>query len=216
MNNRHGNLITTSLLKRVATGFVIAAVAIFLFFACPPYVLSAALITILVWILWREWPRFKAPLLTPLYPVVPFVYMIALNQSDERALLAYVAVIAACYDSGAYAIGKMFGTHKLCPTISPHKTVEGFVGGIIGALIIGYMFNPLLSATTILRLAFTLALAIGAAGGDLFESLLKRRSQLKDAGSLLPGHGGFMDRFDSLLLIVPVVYLFKNMLIGLL
>ncbi len=112
-------------------------------------------------------------------------------------------------DTGAYLAGKSFGRRKLFERISPNKTWEGFVGGLVLAIVVSLnlarYFDALLSWQWLV-----LALIIGSFGtlGDLVESMLKRNTGVKDSGSLLPGHGGLLDRFDGLLMAAPLVYLF--------
>lgn len=119
------------------------------------------------------------------------------------ALFSFLCTWAS--DTFAYFTGKAMGRRKLCPQISPGKTVEGCLGGAIGtivvALVVAYMFNFSLLHGAILGLL----IAIVAPLGDLAESLLKRACNIKDSGSLLPGHGGVLDRFDSILFVAPVV-----------
>ncbi len=116
-------------------------------------------------------------------------------------------------DTAAYAVGKTLGRHKLCPTISPGKTVEGAIAALVAAVCVsaalGYWFRLPLAHGAIL------GLAVGIVGqaGDLFESALKRRSGVKDSGSLLPGHGGILDRFDSLLFAAPVAYFYLSFVV---
>lgn len=111
-------------------------------------------------------------------------------------------------DSMAYFVGSAFGKHKLAPSISPAKSWEGFIAGLTGAVA-----GAVLVGTTGAGLPLYLMIAVGIAGGiaavtgDLFESALKRDAGIKDSGSILPGHGGVLDRFDSILAVVPVVWL---------
>jgi phosphatidate cytidylyltransferase len=109
-------------------------------------------------------------------------------------------------DTGAYAIGKAIGRHKLCPTISPGKTVEGAVAALVAATVLMLAIGRYLGLP--LGHGVMLGLGLGVIGqlGDLFESALKRAAGVKDSGSLLPGHGGVLDRFDSLLLSAPLTY----------
>lgn len=127
-----------------------------------------------------------------------------INNGIVFVLGFFLCVVAA--DVGAYFSGKRFGKHKLAPKISPGKTVEGFLGGL--ALVI-LIFVPILfsqySVTVALGLLLTIVLtAIVSVGGDLFESKLKRYVGLKDSSQLLPGHGGVLDRVDSLMAGLPV------------
>ncbi len=116
-------------------------------------------------------------------------------------------------DSGAYFSGVFLGRHKLCPKISPNKTVEGFIGGIlagtISSLIIAFVFSLIF---TELRFNYLLVILVGliisivSVLGDLSFSLVKRSCNIKDYGSIFPGHGGFLDRFDSVIFSAPMVY----------
>ncbi len=121
-------------------------------------------------------------------------------------LLSWLTTIAA--DTFAYVIGKTLGHHPLCPAISPGKTVEGAVGGLLGALsvaaLLGTWFN------FVLWHAVTLGALVALVGliGDLSKSVIKRDIGVKDFGTLIPGHGGVLDRFDSLLVNMPVAYFF--------
>jgi phosphatidate cytidylyltransferase len=111
-------------------------------------------------------------------------------------------------DSGAYFIGKAIGRHKLWPDISPNKTIEGALGGLLSSLIVVIGVNALIGAISILD-ALAIALVTGIVGqlGDLVESAFKRHYGVKDSGQVIPGHGGVLDRFDSMLLVFPVLHL---------
>ncbi len=111
-------------------------------------------------------------------------------------------------DTGAYYIGKWKGSRKLSPNISPGKTVEGTVAGIITAIIGGEIVNLIFKSPLPLHWVFILSVIIAgmAIFGDLIESMIKRSVGIKDTGSILPGHGGILDRFDSLILVFPVSY----------
>ena len=117
-------------------------------------------------------------------------------------------------DTAAYAVGKAVGRHKLCPKISPGKTVEGAIGGLLAAVALTAGLGHWLGLP--LAHGLILGASIGVAGqaGDLFESLLKRRAGVKDSGSLLPGHGGVLDRFDSLLFAAPLAYFYLSFALG--
>lgn len=126
-------------------------------------------------------------------------------------LLALLTTFAA--DTGAYAVGRLLGRHKMAPTLSPGKTWEGLAGGLIAAIIAALLLDQLLQCCSGLGLTqwwqpalIGAALGIAAPAGDLLESKLKRLAQVKDAGRLFPGHGGILDRLDSLLLTLPAAY----------
>ena len=128
-------------------------------------------------------------------------------------LLALVVIWAA--DSGAYFAGRHFGKHKLSPRISPNKTVEGFVGGLVAAVIAALVAAPFAGATVaqLPLVAIVVVVTVGfSVVGDLFESLLKRHVGAKDSGDLIPGHGGILDRIDSVLAALPVFALGKGLL----
>jgi phosphatidate cytidylyltransferase len=123
----------------------------------------------------------------------------------------FIALLSAfAVDTGAYGVGRSIGRHQMAPRISPKKTWEGAVGGYVAGFGAVLGLNALLdtgvATTTALHLA--VALPVAAIAGDLFESWMKRRMGVKDASGLVPGHGGFMDRLDSVLFVFPVVYLF--------
>jgi len=117
-------------------------------------------------------------------------------------------------DTGAYYTGRSIGRHKLAPRVSPGKTIEGSIGGFISAALAGlaskYIFFPEIPALH----ALLLGAVVGVAGqiGDLAESLLKRGSQVKDSGNIFPGHGGMLDRVDSILFCAPLIYYYSRLL----
>jgi phosphatidate cytidylyltransferase len=123
-------------------------------------------------------------------------------------LIFFVVLVTWAADTGAYYVGTAVGRHKLAPVISPHKTVEGLLGGIglamVGAVAAQAWFLPALSLVDCLAVGFILSLA--GVLGDLTESAMKRSAGVKDSGWLLPAHGGMLDRLDSLLFTAPVFY----------
>lgn len=123
-----------------------------------------------------------------------------------RLLTLTLLAIAAC-DIAAYAAGTTAGRHRLVPAISPRKTVEGAVAGLAAsALVATALSPPLIGAAVPAGLALGVVVAVAAQAGDLVESALKREAQVKDSGVLVPGHGGLLDRVDSLLFVGPAVY----------
>ena len=127
-------------------------------------------------------------------------------------LLLYFFIVMFGSDSGAYFPGRTFGKHKLAPKISPGKTVEGLIGGILAAA--GFAALCTLTFFHELPYQFSIPLAVVMAVvgvlGDLAESAMKRGSNTKDAASILPGHGGLLDRLDSLLFNAPILYYFAR------
>ncbi len=139
------------------------------------------------------------------------------RKADDFGLLYMLMVLLIAWgsDMGAYFIGSFFGKHKLCPNISPKKTVEGFFGGwicgVLFALLIALLWDTFFLPTTvavsywqIAALAFVLSPL--SVMGDLFASVVKRQVGAKDYGNIMPGHGGMMDRFDSLLFVAPLFF----------
>jgi phosphatidate cytidylyltransferase len=123
------------------------------------------------------------------------------------ALLFVTGAAAGASDIGAYIVGTSLGRRPLSPSLSPNKTVEGLLGNLAGALCAIIVLLPILPGVTLVgALALTVVIAVGAAWGDLFSSALKREAGVKDAGSLLPGFGGLLDRIDSFIVAVPLVY----------
>lgn len=129
----------------------------------------------------------------------------------EQGTIYYLLMLlnfSSICDMGAYFVGVTLGKHKLCPNISPKKTVEGAIGGIASSLVftVIFIFTFSMRAKLLTSLIFTVPLCIVGMLGDLFASSIKRSVDLKDYGSLIPGHGGILDRMDSILLIAPLLY----------
>lgn len=144
------------------------------------------------------------------------VRMLAAPPQVAAKLITLFLAIVMMSDTAAYYSGRTFGKQKLAPRVSPAKTIEGSIGGLVGstaaAVAAKYIFFPELPLTH----AFALGAGMGVVGqvGDLVESLLKRGSDVKDAASILPGHGGFLDRLDSMLLNAPILYAYGVFVLG--
>jgi len=145
--------------------------------------------------------------LSTIYVGTGFYYLIETRNSGLEYII-FALLIVWTTDSGAYFIGRKIGKKKLWPEISPNKTVEGFVGGIISAVVfacIMQMIYPIASSWLVL-IVITVVASIFGQMGDLVESAIKRHYGVKDSGKLLPGHGGILDRFDSLLFVLPLLH----------
>lgn len=127
-------------------------------------------------------------------------------------VLIGVLFIVWIYDSMAYLFGSKLGKHKIHKKISPNKSWEGCIGGTIFALIMGAINSMLFKEISITSwIVISILVIVFGTLGDLFESTIKRRLKVKDSGTILPGHGGLLDRFDSLLFVIPVVYVWLNL-----
>jgi phosphatidate cytidylyltransferase len=137
--------------------------------------------------------------------------LLAMPDGASRVLLFILLCVAS--DTGGYAVGSLVGRHPLAPSVSPHKTWEGLLGSMVLACVVGVVGLQLLFHGDPSVGVFLGVATVGTASiGDLAESMLKRDLELKDMGSLLPGHGGVLDRIDSMLLTAPAVYLILNVL----
>ncbi len=145
--------------------------------------------------------------LAALYVGIGFYYLIETRLSGIEYVV-YALMVIWMTDSGAYFIGRKIGKRKLWPEISPNKTVEGFVGGIVSAIVFACIFQYFyaIASTYVVLIAVTIVASIVGQLGDLVESALKRHYAVKDSGKLLPGHGGILDRFDSLLFVLPLLH----------
>ncbi|MGB3681418.1 MAG: phosphatidate cytidylyltransferase [Rubrobacteraceae bacterium] len=149
-----------------------------------------------------------ALLLMALWVGGPMAHIGLISQQPNGVLLILIAVVGPWIsDSGAYFAGRFFGRHLLFPSLSPSKTTEGAVGGLLmTTLVVGLVTYLLLDFSAYEAAIFGAAVSLFSQTGDLFESILKRILDLKDLGNFLPGHGGMLDRIDSLLFTAPAVY----------
>jgi phosphatidate cytidylyltransferase len=155
--------------------------------------------------------RLAQTLFIGMYVVLFMYHMIMLNNMPDRKYLWLVYIISFGTDTFAYFAGVFFGKHKLCPNVSPKKTVEGAIGGILGCLGLTITFFKYFGINiSIYTIIFSIFVSAFSMVGDLLASKIKREHNVKDFGSILPGHGGILDRFDSLLFVAPVVYYFVN------
>jgi phosphatidate cytidylyltransferase len=148
-------------------------------------------------------------LLSAIYVGIGFYFFIE-TRHGGLVYIFYSLFIMWATDSGAYFIGRAMGKKKLWPEISPNKTVEGFIGGVVCAMIVAVLFVLLtdINATIFTLVGITIVLSVFGQIGDLVESALKRHFNVKDSGKILPGHGGILDRFDSLLFVWPLLHFF--------
>jgi phosphatidate cytidylyltransferase len=138
--------------------------------------------------------------------LLAFGVLLVRDRPDGAALLFGVAAMAAFSDIGAYVVGKGFGRRPLAPTLSPNKTREGLIGNLLGAAVAALLFGAIVPIDGPGLAVLVVIVALAAVWGDLFQSALKREVGVKDAGTVLPGFGGLLDRIDSLLVALPLVY----------
>ena len=200
------------------TEVVFAIIAYFQRFDLVATALSFAAIATFMWILFKGRQPYIANVATTVLGMIycgwfPLHLLFLRNLESARfedglgfVVMMFIAVLLT--DTGCYYAGTHFGKHKLAPIVSPNKTVEGSIGGmicaVIGAMVIGWY----LGLEWYLSLVAGLLCTIFAQIGDLSESLIKRDAGVKDSGDILPGHGGFLDRCDSFILTIPVMYYF--------
>jgi phosphatidate cytidylyltransferase len=194
------------------------------FFAALAVLAAAALLSPTLAMLFRESPEAMLDAtMTTLFPVLfvglPFAFVVGLRAipgetGPDLLLLAMLCVTLS--DTGAYYVGSALGKHRMAPKISPKKSWEGVVGGVlgssVGALIGHFWFFKRLPLVHALVLG--LLLCVAGILGDLGESMLKRTAGVKDSSTLLPGHGGVLDRVDSLLVAAPVLYYYWNVFLS--
>jgi phosphatidate cytidylyltransferase len=157
------------------------------------------------------------------YVLLPFIFITKISfgiSGYNPKIIIGLFILIWTNDTFAYLVGKSIGKHKLLERISPKKTIEGFIGGVIFAIFAGYLISklyikasPSFSDKSIL-IWTTIALIVGIFGtiGDLIESKFKRIAGIKDSGKIMPGHGGILDRLDSVIFVAPIVYLFYQIL----
>lgn len=216
------NVTSVTFIKRLITGIILGAIFWSLFAYVSPIYFSLVLTAILSLIIVFEWKNFfnihklSYWLIMPFYPILPFMLLITMNQNVAyHSLLFILFIVVFSFDTGSYVVGTLIGRHKMAPSVSPGKTWEGTFGGWLFACIGLYLVLWELhkTASCWFIAAFCLLTCALSLAGDLFESWLKRRARIKDSGTLLPGHGGFLDRFDGILFTVFFFYLLRNYLI---
>ena len=206
--------------------YIIVILACAFMLAISPSILEAALYFTLAWWIIAFFIVVSHPknsnllnqnmtinLVNGLFLFVPMAASLAILHSQERSLVLLLLLYIWAADIGAYFSGRRFGNKKLCPNVSPNKTWEGVYGGVIltQLVAIAYVLSTIESPTLKDFLVFcflALLVSIVSILGDLFESVLKRISNQKDSGNILPGHGGLLDRIDSLTASAPLFVLF--------
>ena len=195
----------TEIITNLRFGIYLSNEAVFLIF-----LFGAALIgTISSFPIADVLPAIAASSAALLFVAWPFSYLVRLDGRlpEGPVLVLFALVVVWAGDTLAYFVGKSIGRIKMAPTLSPGKTWEGAAGNIIGSLIVGYFFARWQSGDMVAWLVTAALANIAGQVGDLVESAYKRGAGVKDSGAMLPGHGGMLDRIDSLIFAAPVVWL---------
>lgn len=188
-------------------------------FASDLRLLVIATLFVLFFVYVFSYPKYEAKQILEsffgiFYVAVMLSYIYSVRMMNDGAYIVWLIFLCAwgC-DTCAYCVGMLFGKHKLAPVLSPKKSIEGAIGGVVGAALLGAIYGAVLHHIANLEGAyiwiFAVLCGIGAVFaqiGDLTASAIKRNYQIKDYGKLIPGHGGIMDRFDSVLVTAPLIY----------
>jgi phosphatidate cytidylyltransferase len=144
-----------------------------------------------------------------LFIALPFSYILRINELEGvgKKLVLFTLVLVWAGDMLAYFVGKFLGRVKMAPALSPKKTWEGAVGNVVASVLVAVAFARWIQIDTLTLVAIAVAANIAGQAGDLIESAYKRGASVKDSGAILPGHGGMLDRIDSLILAAPVVWI---------
>ncbi len=206
-------------MKRIATALVLVPIAVAIIFWAPLWGVAVALgaVGVLAWLEYdqiaqgastgRSTGGLALRLAGIVYIFGPLACAILLRQISPHWLM-FALLLSWIGDTAAMYVGKAWGRHRLAPVISPNKTWEGAIASVIGATMGGAVYAYYLLPSAALWIVLIMAAIGNVAGqfGDLAESWLKRRADVKDSGSTLPGHGGWLDRIDAMLFALPVVY----------
>ena len=196
-------------LKRALSGFVYVAIMWFGTSSSDTskYILFSVITIISTYEMWK---LRKGKSITFHYFYV-WALMLALFLKVE--ILLFIYLLTWTFDTFAYLFGVKFGKHKIMPSISPKKSWEGFIGGLLATLIASYIIYNLnflegIDLVSLIIIAFILPFT--ATLGDFIESHLKRQAGIKDSGNFIPGHGGMLDRVDAFMITIPIIYILTN------
>ena len=163
--------------------------------------------------IYEMWSILEKKLILPLvFVTLPFILLISLTdfKNDfDPFLVLYILILTWTFDSFAYLFGSRYGRNKILPKISPKKSWEGFLGGYISTLIISFILMNYQAKLLEEYIIIAFILPVTATFGDLIASYYKRKSNVKDYGKIIPGHGGIIDRLDAIFITIPVVFIIK-------
>lgn len=182
--------------------------------------MAAAFVMVLMAIYVFTFPKYKTEEITitffgVFYVAVMLSYLFLVRRAADGVYLVWLVFLSSwgC-DTCAYCVGMLIGKHKMAPVLSPKKSIEGAVGGVVGAALLGVIYA---AATQGKMAEYALICGVGALismVGDLAASAIKRNQNIKDYGKLIPGHGGILDRFDSVIITAPVIYYLAKLILG--
>lgn len=213
--------------KLEKTPMAMVAYAVAVIFYCnlkwqwvvDPLIFVMGLLIILMFVYVFSYPKYEAKDVMAIffgmfYVAVMLSYVYQIRMLPNGVFLAFLIFICSwgC-DTCAYCVGVLIGKHKMAPVLSPKKSIEGAVGGVVGTALLTVLYTYILHAQMGLGIRTIIVLAIISAiaalismVGDLTASAIKRNYDIKDYGTLIPGHGGIMDRFDSMMITAPIIY----------
>lgn len=184
-----------------------------LFKGKQPYIANVA--TTVLGLLYCAWFPMHLILLRSIGDGASNLYMLQIPHLEGARFCVLIIFAVLFTDSFCYFIGCKFGKHKLAQVISPKKTIEGSIGGTVACLLVSMLIGILMDIAWYHALILGILIAVFSQLGDLCESMIKRDAGVKDSSNILPGHGGFMDRLDSYILTIPVVYYYVTYVMGL-
>ena len=212
----------SNILKRSISGFLY----VLILWGCTSYSkISFGILFLIIGVIsaYEMWNlRIGKPKLIALgYVIIPFIIIQFFGGSDHNypeikfdpSPILVVFILTWVFDTFAFLVGSKFGKNKILPKISPKKSWEGFIGGFVFTIISSYFFRLYFHNFQIeLLISLSFIVPITATAGDFIESYYKRNANVKDSGTIIPGHGGMLDRMDSFMITIPVLYILINLL----
>lgn len=150
----------------------------------------------------------KSKFFALLFVICPFILI---HFIKDRNILLYIFILTWTFDSFAYLLGSRYGKNKMFPNISPKKSWEGFYGGLIACVILSILSHDFINYSFLSSLIVSIVIPFTSSLGDFLASYYKRKSNVKDYGKIIPGHGGVLDRMDALLISIPLIFLLENL-----
>lgn len=194
---------------RIAVALIVAVIILFTTLALPAWLFSVLIVALAVMMVREVGQMFQGRLQgVPVLLIMASALCLAYIRSEDTVghlLIIYLACVLSACDTGAYTVGKAIGKRPLAAHISPHKTVEGAIGGVVLASLVSALLFALADMSLVLGVVLGATLAASGIVGDLYESHLKRQAGVKDSGTALLHHGGLLDRYDSYLFAAPLL-----------